>query len=81
MSGWEDRAITLPVYQAGAIAMTYRNHRGEVSRRTVLPRDLWFGATEWHLEPQWFLRAFDLDRNATRDFAMRDMTEVASVPY
>lgn len=56
-------------------AFTYRNHRGEVARRRVLPTSIRFAATEWHPEPQWLMDAWDLDRQAERAFAMRDMTE------
>lgn len=57
---------------------TYRNHRNEVAERRVLPIRIWFGSTEWHPEPQWFLNACDLDKttgmiNLYRDFAMKDI--------
>lgn len=80
MNGWTDGTASRALCRAGLITMTYRNHRGEVSRRMVVPEGVWFGATEWHLEPQWFLRAFAPAKNAYRDFAMRDMTEVTDVP-
>jgi hypothetical protein len=38
--------------------------------------NIWFGSTEWHPEPQWFLGAFDLDNGKWRDFAMKDMSDV-----
>lgn len=59
----------------------YRNHRGEVAwRRIGLEPNaahfhVWFGSTEWHPQHQWFLRAFDLDKDALRDFAMADVLE------
>ena len=39
----------------------------------MLPRELWYGATNYHPEPQWFIRAIDLEKNAVRDFALRDV--------
>lgn len=56
-------------------AFNYRNHRGETSRRRVLPLKIWFGITDWHPAPQWFLRAFDLDKMAERDFSMHDIRD------
>ena len=31
--------------------------------------------TEWHPEEQWILDAFDLDRNAERSFAFKDIVD------
>lgn len=54
------------------ISLTYRNWRGEISERTITPKRIWFGSTEWHTEPQWLITAFDLDKQADRDFALKD---------
>lgn len=61
------------------IKFTYRNWRGETGIRMAEPVGLWFGSTEWHPVPQWFFRATDTEKNAIRDFAVRDMTEVEYV--
>lgn len=55
------------------LMFVYSNYRGEISTRQVEPIKLWFGKTEWHPIPQWFLKAFDLEKKATRDFAMKDI--------
>lgn len=62
-------------HQAGAetVQILYRNYRGETSVRTVKPSRIWFGATDWHPEPQWVLEALDVDKGAERSFAMRDI--------
>lgn len=54
----------------------YRNWRGEVARRRVVPRRVEFATSQWHAGPaQWFLVADDLDRDgAARHFAMRDIS-------
>lgn len=51
----------------------YRNHRGETAWRTILSGRIWFGATEWHPEPQYLLKAWDVEKDAERDFALRDV--------
>jgi predicted DNA-binding transcriptional regulator YafY len=61
---------TLP---GGVVYLTYRNHRGEEGLRRIVPRSIEFTATEWHPEPQWVLHAFDLDRDAERTFALKDV--------
>lgn len=54
------------------IKLTYRNYRGEISERTITPQSVWYGSTDWHPEPQWLLTAFDHDKQAERDFALKD---------
>ncbi|WP_374327930.1 hypothetical protein [Paracoccus pantotrophus] len=70
-STWQGPAEEAP-RRAGPITMTYRNYRGEIAERRIIPEWVGFGATDWHPEPQWLLRAFDLDKNARRDFALAD---------
>ena len=51
----------------------YKNHRGEVAIRYIMPIHTWFGTSEYHPEFQMFLRAFDFEKEAERDFAVRDI--------
>jgi hypothetical protein len=55
------------------VIIGYTNYRGEYAERRIIPSHIWFGKTEWHPEPQWLLHALDLDKNATRDFALKDI--------
>ncbi|MCD1645211.1 hypothetical protein [Aurantimonas coralicida] len=48
----------------------YTNWRGETAERTVMPQSIYFGSTRWHPEPQWLLRALDMNRLEDRDFAL-----------
>lgn len=52
------------------VKIKYRNYKGIVSERYVVPLKFWFGANEWHPEPQWIMTAFDDTKQAFRDFAM-----------
>lgn len=54
----------------------YANHIGETALRTVAPIRIYHGATEYHPEPQWLLEAIDLDKDALRTFAMRNIKEI-----
>lgn len=61
-----------------ALVFTYRNHRGKIAERRVRPISVRYGSTEWHPEPQWLLRAFDLDKQAEREFAMSGFATAVS---
>lgn len=61
------------------VRIFYTNWKGETAWRNIVPKELWFGATQYHLEPQWLLKAIDLDKNAERDFAMQDILTWTSV--
>lgn len=52
------------------VTIDYTNWRGERSLRRVAPRRFFYGASEWHPEPQWLMEAFDLDHAAVRTFAL-----------
>lgn len=56
------------------IVFRYKNWRGEIATRTVLPHKIWFGSTEWHPEEQWFLTGEDVEKGEIRDFALSDIT-------
>jgi predicted DNA-binding transcriptional regulator YafY len=56
--------------QPMAIVLDYTNWKGERKDRRIMPLTLWFGVSEFHDEPQWFIRAMDLDRNVMRDFSL-----------
>ena len=69
--------VAPPVTDATAavapFVFTYRNYRGEVAERRVQPISVRFGTTEWHPQPGWLLRGFDLEKMAEREFAMADI--------
>ena len=55
------------------VEIEYTNYRGEFSKRKIQPKEIWFGSTEWHVEGQWLLKAYDLGKEADRDFALKDI--------
>lgn len=62
-----------PETELNNVSIVYKNHRGEVSTRRIIPKNIRFESTEWHPEPQWILEAFDVDKQASRSFAMKDI--------
>jgi len=55
------------------VKILYTNYRGETAIRKIIPDKIWFGKTDWHPVNQWLLNAFDLDKNAERSFALKDI--------
>jgi hypothetical protein len=54
------------------VQMVYKNWRGEIRSRRILPHPdrMRFGTTEWHPEPQWLMGATDLEDGKLKEFAM-----------
>lgn len=55
------------------IKICYTNYRDETSIREIIPKKIWFGTTEWHSENGWLLDAFDIEKNADRSFALKNI--------
>ncbi|OHV73363.1 hypothetical protein [Ensifer sp. LCM 4579] len=55
------------------LTFVYRNWRGEIATRKAVPLRLEFASTEWHPEAQWLLIAWDIEKRATRSFAIKDI--------
>lgn len=52
------------------IEIDYTNYRGERGKRLIHPLDISFTSNEWHKEPQWLLRAVDIEKGEVRTFAI-----------
>jgi predicted DNA-binding transcriptional regulator YafY len=57
----------------GNVLIDYTNHRGERRERRVMPLGIMFGSNEYHREDQWLLHALDVEKNALRTFALKDI--------
>ncbi len=51
----------------------YENWRGELGLRKVQDPRWFYGESKYHKGQQWFIHAFDLDRQDFRDFAVLDI--------
>lgn len=58
------------------IEFDYVNWKSIKGKRVVKILGFYYGSSEYHKEPQWLLRAKDLDKGEERIFAMRDMSNV-----
>lgn len=54
------------------ITATYRNYKGEVEDRSIIPMRLYVGTSQWHPEAGWLLEAYDLGKSAIRTFSLKD---------
>jgi hypothetical protein len=55
------------------VSILYRNWKGEVAWRRIVPLSISFESSQWHPVPQWIMRALDIDREAERSFAIVDI--------
>jgi hypothetical protein len=55
------------------VEIDYTNWKGVRRIRTVRPIEMWWGMTRYHLAPQFFVKAIDLETNDRCDFAMQDI--------
>lgn len=56
-----------------AISFVYRNWKGEVRERKVVPLEFVFGCDNYHRNQQWLMHAIDCEKNARRTFAFEDI--------
>lgn len=55
------------------ILIDYTNHRGQRGWRRIRPVRISFEESSWHPGVQWILFAVDVDLEANREFAMKDI--------
>jgi len=57
------------------VKIQFTNYRNETTVRTIIPKEIKYGKTEYHPEEQWLLVAWDCEKQAERTFAMKDVKE------
>lgn len=63
-----------------ALVVRYRNYRGEMAVRHVVPTGAPFhGSTKHHPKAGWILPVYDVEREVEREFAMDDMAALAAL--
>lgn len=60
-------------YSTYSVFIDYTNHRGERSIREIIPHQIWYGKTSYHPEKQWLLNAHDVEKEARRDFTLKNI--------
>ena len=52
----------------------YKNWKGNIGIREIVPIEMWYGSTEYHTEIQWLIKAYDTqDWDKIKDFAIKDI--------
>jgi hypothetical protein len=52
----------------------YRNHRGDIGWRRILPKQILFTHVKpWYTTDEWLLHAFDFDKKEHRFFALSEI--------
>lgn len=58
------------------IKFYYKNWRGEYGYRNIAGSpQFWYGESPFHKGAQWFIKAYDADKQEIRDFAVADIVE------
>ena len=66
---------TQPVEIPIPIKVKYKNWKGEIGIRTIIPQQIHYGCTDYHKENQWLMDVFDVDKDALRTYALMDILE------
>jgi len=61
------------------VEIDYTNWKNERAFRRI-PINVYYGSNEFHPEQQWLMEATDLDKNALRCFAMKDIHSWRQIP-
>ena len=56
-----------------ALMFVHRNYKGSINERCVIPLSVFYGVTDFYKTPQYFLRCWDIERKAYRDFGFRSI--------
>lgn len=51
----------------------YRNWKGQVKMRRFKPQEIYWGTTQFHPEAQWLFKVWDVDKDAERIYALKDL--------
>lgn len=57
------------------IKVLYKNWKGEEKIRTIIPKDIYFGSTNYHKQEQWLIKVFDVEKQVERTYALKDIKE------
>ena len=57
-----------------AVKIVYTNYKGVTAARYIVPIEILFGHNEWHTQDQWLMIALDIEKNAERTFALKDIS-------
>lgn len=61
-----------------SIKFTYKNYKGVIAERHVVPKNIFYGGSDYHSGQgdKLFLNAYDLEKETTRHFLIEDIIEI-----
>lgn len=62
--------------QTQNVEFTYTNWKGKTRQRKAYFIKFFMGSTEYHPEPQWLVTGMDLEKQAERTFALKDISNL-----
>lgn len=62
-----------------AVSFSYMNHKGLFRRRKVVMLGIYWGTNKWYSTPQWLVKGKDLEKDAIRTFALRNIADVQPI--
>lgn len=66
--------------QTQDVTFTYTNWKGETRQRKAYFIKFFMGSNEWHPETQWLVIGMDLEKQAERTFALKDISNLEPLP-
>lgn len=64
------------IKKGNTIRFNYANWRGVCGVRNAVIDEIYYGSNKYHPNPQFLMKAYDLDKNVDRVFAMADMSDL-----
>jgi len=61
------------------VTFTYTNWKGETKQRRAVMQSLYWGSNDYHKESQWLVEGYDMDKEAVRTYALRDISDVRPI--
>ena len=60
------------------LKIVYKNYKGVVAERHVVPKNIFYGGSDYHSGQgdKLFLSAYDLEKETTRHFLIEDIIEI-----
>ncbi len=71
----EDVANAVNGDASKAIPVRYKNWKGEVAVRNIIPLSVFYGSNDFHKDVQWLMKVWDMEKQDYRTYALKDILE------
>ena len=65
------------------LTFTYKNWKDEIAKRRIDTHSIkiYYGEVEWHKGEQWLIKAYDVQKQDFRTFAIKDILSEFSLDF